>query len=177
MPLFFCACPFSIFVLRSKRIGMLKGITWGQFSIFILVVTVIYYLYVYLRFFTADVRRWLRHKPTNSTGTNNTDKEEKTESTSGQGELFKKEVPENGEDKLFGLMQQAITTIRQVIAQGIENRLDRENLLDHVREVLRDYRQLKDTEYAETINNFLMRVCSSELSLELGEGEAAVLWR
>ena len=177
MPLFFCACPFSIFVLRSKRIDMLKGITWGQFSIFILVVTIIYYLYVYLRFFTADVGRWLSRKRIDSSGKNKTDKEGNMESTSGQGELFKKEVPENGDDKLFALMQQAITTIRQLIAQGIENRLDRENLLDHIREVLRDYRQLKDTEYAETINNFLMRVCSSELSLELEEGEVAVLWR
>jgi hypothetical protein len=71
----------------------------------------------------------------------------------------------------FQQMQQAIGVIRQVIEQGIENKLDRENLLDHIKEVLGDYRQLRKTEYGETINNYLIRVCSSELSLELGERE------
>ena len=67
--------------------------------------------------------------------------------------------------------------IRHVIAQGIESKLDRENLLDHIREVLSEYRQLRKTEYAETINQFLIRVCSSELSMEVAEQELAALWK
>lgn len=55
--------------------------------------------------------------------------------------------------------------------------MDRANLLDHIKEVLREHRQLRKTEYAETINNFLIRVCSSELALELGEAELVELWK
>ncbi|MDO6431560.1 hypothetical protein Q4E93_13225 [Flavitalea sp. BT771] len=74
-------------------------------------------------------------------------------------------------------MERAIAVIRQLISQGIENKLDRENLLDHIREVLSDYRELRGTAYDQAINNFLVRVCSSEFSLMLGEGELAELWK
>jgi hypothetical protein len=78
---------------------------------------------------------------------------------------------------LFKMMQQAIGVVRVMISQGAENKLDRENLLDHLHEVLKGYRKLRGTEYAETINNFLVRVCSSELSLALGADDLAELWK
>jgi len=71
----------------------------------------------------------------------------------------------------------AIATIRQVIAQGIENKLDQDNILDHIREVLGNYRRLRKTEHAETINNFLIRVCATELSLKLSDKVLAELWK
>jgi len=62
MPLFFCAGRFSIFVLRLKRTDMLKGITWGQFSIFILVVAGVYYLYVVLAYYRAEALELLTRR-------------------------------------------------------------------------------------------------------------------
>jgi len=94
-----------------------------------------------------------------------------------QEELVKREGPGGGGKEQFEQMQRAIGVIRQVIAQGIDNKLDRENVLDHIREVLRDYKKLQKTEYAETIKNFLVRICKSELSLEIGEAELAELWK
>ena len=163
---------------------MLKGITWGQFSIFIMVVTGGYYLYVFFAYYRAEALTWLRgsggeRKVDVLKGAdNNRGSDGSTpKAAAGQVELFKSGEPSGGGDERFQAMQRAIGVIRQVIAQGIENKLDRENLLDHIKEVLGSYRQLRQTEYAETINNFLIRVCAGELSLELGEGELAGLWK
>jgi hypothetical protein len=186
VPLFFCPDLFSIFVLRSKRMDMLNAITWGQFSIFIMVVSGVYYLYVFVSYYGAEVFGRISGKRSASSDfdgiakdsdNNGFRNEPDLEATANQAELFKSEGPNGGGDKQFQAMQRAIAVIRQVIAQGIENKLDRENLLDHIREVLGGFRQLRKTEYAETIDNFLIRVCSSELSLELGEGELAGLWK
>jgi hypothetical protein len=96
---------------------------------------------------------------------------------SDQAELFERSDKVAEGNELFMAMQQAIAVVRQVVTQGTEHKLDRENLLDHLREVLSNYRQLKGTDYAGTINNYLMRVCSSEFSLHLGEVELAELWK
>lgn len=165
---------------------MLKAITWGQFSEFMLAMTVIYYLYVGLRYYRAELLGWMMGKGRGASGlpavdTNANSKEWKGEAApkapADQAELFETTGPGEGGNEQFQQMQQAIRMIRQVMAQGIEHKLDRENLLDHIREVLGDYRKLRKTEYAETINNFLVRVCGAELSLELGEQELAALWK
>jgi hypothetical protein len=186
MPLFFWGGGLSIFVLRSKRMDMLKGITWGQFSSFLLVVAVVYYLYVLLTYYRSEASGWIRRKG----GDRNNSRpgaagdridgapgDPGDQAAAGQAELFEQEAPAGGGDEGFQQMQRTIAVLRQVIMQGIESKLDRGNLLDHIKEVLKENRQLRKTEYAETINNFLIRVCSSELALELGEAELGELWK
>ena len=186
MPLFFCAAGFSIFVLRLKRTDMLNGITWGQFSEFMLAMTAVYYLYVGIRYYRAELHGWMTGKGRRASSLPTVDNNANSKELKGepapkapadQAELFDQAGPGGGNNEQFQQVQLVIGVIRQVIAQGIENKLDRENLLDHIREVLVDYRKLRKTEYAEMINNYLIRVCKSDLSLELGEQELAALWK
>jgi len=156
---------------------MLKGITWGQFLIFMGMVVGAYYMYVFLTYYWAEARGWLRQKAGTDKDNGPVSGEPELKATESQAELFEPNGPANGQDAQFQVMQRVIALLRQVIMQGIENKLDRGNLLDHIHEVLKENRQLRKTEYAETINNFLIRVCSSELALELGEAELAELWK
>ncbi|HEV9036264.1 MAG TPA: hypothetical protein VGQ51_06590 [Puia sp.] len=183
---------------------MLKGITWVQFSIFILVAASLYYLYVAAVFYRAGVLR-TRRKGEPAPGQNTREEtirkengaeeattrlpaksQEEAPGRVGQGGMEgKAALPRNVKEKeavaatddLPQLALKAIATIRQVIAQGTENKHDRQNVMDHIGEVLTDYRKLRRTEHAETINNFLIRVCASDLSLHLSEKELAELWK
>jgi hypothetical protein len=47
---------------------MLKAITWGQFSVFVLSATGLYYLYVMVRYYKNDVLRVMRKKKKDSSG-------------------------------------------------------------------------------------------------------------
>jgi len=205
---------------------MLKGITWGQFSIFILLATGAYYLYVFAVFYKGGALGARRRKGEATPGLDTRDegigKEDSTDEAGMAVPEKVKELPEGGvkpsaklegtanrghmlegkvrlgemkeekakqvasskgkgvaaaQEDLPQLALKAISTIRQVITQGIENKLDRQNVMDHVGEVLRDYKKLRKTEHAETINNVLVRVCANDLSLELGEKELAELWK
>jgi hypothetical protein len=96
---------------------------------------------------------------------------------SDQAELFEQGDKMAEGNEMFKAMQHAIGVARELIAWAVQNKLDRENLLDHLHEALSKYRQLRGTDYAGTINNYLVRVCSSEFSLQLGEAELAELWK
>ncbi len=165
---------------------MLKGITWGQYGIFILLVTAGYYLYVGLRFWGSGIVSGfgrgksgsidLKRVPGRAVG-----REVGAESIAALGsdqvELFEQGEKVAEGNEMFKAMQHAIGVVRELIAWAVQNKLDRENLLDHLHEALSKYRQLRGTDYAGTINNYLMRVCSSEFSLQLGEAELAELWK
>jgi hypothetical protein len=165
---------------------MFKGITWGQYGVFILLATAGYYLYIGLRYWGPGMIPGSGRPKSGSIDMNRVpsrsrEGKEGAESTaapgSDQAELFEQgdKVAEGNE--MFKAMQHAIGVVRQLIAWGVQNKLDRENLLDHLHEALGKYRQLRGTDYAGTINNYLVRVCSSEFSLQLGEAELAELWK
>jgi hypothetical protein len=184
MPLFFWSGMLPIFVLRSKRRNMLKGITWGQYSVFILVVTAGYYLYIGFRFWGKGIISGSGGRKSGSKDLTRVPArgwEAGAESTTGleldQAELFERADKVAEGNEMFKAMHHAIVVVRELIAWAVENKLDRENLLDHLHEALSKYRQLRGTDYAGTINNYLVRVCSSEFSLQLGEAELAELWK
>lgn len=175
-----------IFVLRSKRKDMLKGITWGQYGVFILLVTAGYYLYIGLRFWGKGIISGSRARKLGSIdmkrmqgGARNGREggESSSAPESDQVELFDQGDKVAAGNEMFKAMHHAIVVVRELIAWAVENKLDRENLLDHLHEALSKYRQLRGTDYAGTINNYLVRVCSSEFSLQLGEAELAELWK
>src|SRR5580700_3056759 len=175
-----------IFVLRSKRKDMLKGITWGQYGVFILLVTAGYYLYIGLRFWGSGIVSGFGRGRSVSIDLNrlqgrarqgkaSIDSSPAPESD--QAELFEQAGKVAEGNEMFKAMHHAIGVVRELIAWAVQNKLDRENLLDHLHEALSKYRQLSGTDYAGTINNYLVRVCSSEFSLQLGEAELAELWK
>jgi hypothetical protein len=164
---------------------MLHRISWGDFSIFILVLTGIYYLYIITRFYRVEVLGFFVRKGQRSGGAANGRPDilkdgkrgQEGQTAGNQPELFQDEARTEQGDVLFKVMEQAIGQLKEVIKQGALNKLDRENLLDHIREVLGNYRQLQGTAYDQAINNFLMRVCTSEFSVILDEREVVELWK
>lgn len=106
---------------------MLKGITWGQFSVFLLWVAVVYYLYVLLAYYRTEALGWIRRKGSGDKRTqpvatgdriDGAAGEPEPEATGSQAELFEEEVQGQG-DAGFQQMQHAIGVIRQMIRQGI----------------------------------------------------------
>ena len=144
---------------------MLGSISWGQFTVFMLALTAVYYAYVVGRYYRREVMEFLRGKgradPQGPPG-------------KGQGELF---VEPGGDSKvLFKMMDEAVGHLKGIVAQGVASKMDRENLLDHMHQVLLRYGQLRGTPYEGAVNNFIARTLSSSFSLVLGETEVKSLW-
>ena len=78
---------------------------------------------------------------------------------------------------LTSVTEKVIAQLKQVVSRGVDEGIDREELMDHIGEVLAGYGQLRQTPFQTAIDNFLIRTCSTNFSLELTEEELSVLWR
>lgn len=134
---------------------MLENISWGQFTVFMLVATAGYYVYVVGRYYRREVVALLRGKGPPGGQT--------VDGGAQEGVMFK-------------VMEEAIGHLKAITAQGVANRMDAENVLDHMRELLGRYRQLKGTAYEAAVNNFVVRTCSSNFQRAVSDADLKLLW-
>jgi hypothetical protein len=155
---------------------MLHSISWARFSAFIIIILVIYYGYVLLRFYERELRALVGVGKGGSDGMTRETADVKKEKgvESGQAPLFPETVGETPE--MFKVMEKVILLLRQVVSEAAATGVRREELEDRIRMVLSGYRQLVKTPYQVSINNFISRVCTTTFSLRLSEAEIAGLW-
>ena len=156
--------------------------------------TVVYYLYVGIRFYRREVLEFFAGPgPGDNGGREATAKTapkavggggapgqrfEGPVEDSGQPTLFKTDGPAPGQSpELFKVMEKAITLLKGVVSQGAASGTGKEELTDHIREVLGSYRQLRGTQYEEGINSFLVRTCASNFQFVLDAELLKRLWR
>lgn len=144
---------------------MLEGISWGQFTEFMLVATSGYYVYVLGRYYRREIVARLRGRP-----------EPKAKGAGPPGTKTGVQPGEDAGGVMFKAMEEAIGHLKAITAQAVANKMDSENMLDHVRELLGRYRQLKGTAYESAVNNFLVRTCSTNFSVALSDAEVKALW-
>lgn len=139
--------------------------------------TVVYYVYVGLRFYWRDILEVFMGKgggarPGNKNGFAGVVED------SGQPTLFKAEGPAPGQSpELFKVTEKVISLLKGVVSQGMVSGTGKEELMDHFRGVLGSYGQLKGTPYEQAINNFLVRTCAANFSFVLDGEMLRRLWR
>lgn len=166
---------------------MLQSISWVQFCTALLVAGVVYYLYVLGWYYRTEIFRLLsrkRREAASAPGRRELWVEpsavvqaEAAARVGAQAGLFAEEV--EGPDRtteMFKVMDRVISLLKGVVSQAVTEGTERGELMEHIGEVLGEYGQLKGTPYEATINNYLVRTCSSNFSLVLGEEELEVLW-
>ena len=197
----------SLLSCKQNLWDMFQSITWKVFMDVVAGLTVVYYLYVGIRFYWHEVLEFFTGQGAGP-GTNGTqgaaattepkvagggvpDRQvthggravvgqrfEGTVEDSGQPMLFKADGPVPGQSpELFKVMEKAITLLKGVVSQGAASGTGKEELTDHIREVLGSYRQLRGTQYEEAINSFLVRTCASNFQFVLDAELLKRLWR
>ena len=154
---------------------MLSTISWGQFILFLLLVAAIYYAYVALRFYRREFIGLVRGHQAATAAIGKPSAAAPSQPK--QVAMFPEASPAGGEDtELFKVMEKVISLLKGVVSDGLTSGIGRDDLLDHLREILGGYRQLRKTPYQEAINNFIDRICSSNFSLQLSAEDLAGLW-
>jgi len=171
---------------------MLHTTTWGDFFSFILPALIIYYIVVLLKYYRRELDAFFFGV---------TDKsraeaaavaramrvmQEDSQQPTVQPELFDgrdkglaglETVDHGGQSpELFKVMATVVAILKDVVTQGVAEKITKEQLLTQITDILTRYGQLKDTPYQASINSFLTRTCASNFSLVLEQGELATLW-
>lgn len=170
---------------------MIYTMTWKDFFSIVLPLLIIYYVVVLLKYYRHElevyflgkreplsteeekaavarcIKEQLGHLPVQP----GLFDEQKERLIGGEGSEQAGQSPE-----MFKVMATAVAILKDVVAQGVAEKIHREALLTQIAEILSRYGQLKNTPYQGSINSFLARTCASNFSLVLEDGDLAALW-
>jgi hypothetical protein len=137
--------------------------------------TALYYGYVAVRFYRREIMGLLRGAKNNQQTSNAQAPAVNSRPAPEQGTMFPVTSSDQASE-LFKAMEKVIGLLKQMISDGVTSGIGRDDLLDHIRELLAQYRHLRRTQYQIAINNFLVRSCASNFSLPLADEDLAKLW-
>jgi hypothetical protein len=152
---------------------MLSRVSWGQFGVLLLGAAIVYYAYVLMTFYRKEMKDFLsgKRRPGVPPG------KVVAKTPADQTTLFVADQP--GADhtpEMFKVMEAVISQLKSVVSMGVAYRSGEEELKDRIREVLAKFGHLKRTAYQVAVNNYLVRVCSSNFSMVLDEDGLEKLW-
>lgn len=166
-------------------------ISWGQFFEVMGILVALYYVGVGLGFYRKEIKNFLTGGRKVAAGESVSGGKDSLQAGAaavpvaevvapdavdgGQATLFQ-EREHSESPELFKVMEKVIGLLKGVVSQAVAERLPVDDLLDHFREVLGNFGQLKGTPYQIAINNFLARTCTSNFSLVLDEDGVGALW-
>jgi hypothetical protein len=176
---------------KTKSTDMLYTTTWRDFFSFILPLLIIYYIVVLLKYYRQELLVYFLEKRKPLTAEEETAAmarviKEQLGHLPAQPSLFDEQkerlVGLGGDDQgrqspeMFKVMATVVAILKDVVAQGLAEKMEKEQLLTQIAEILSRYGQLKNTPYQASINSFLTRTCASNFSLVLEQGDLAALW-
>lgn len=165
--------------------------TWGDFFSLSLALLIVYYIMVLLKYYRHDLLILMGEK--RKPWTAEEEKEAVTQYIKkelghphSQPGLFDEQPErligsEGGKQggqspEMFKVMATVVAILKDLVAQGVAEKIDKKELLTQITDILSRYGQLKNTPYQQSINSFLTRTCASNFSLVLDDGDLAPLW-
>jgi hypothetical protein len=149
---------------------MFTGISWKDYLVVVAIALIIYYLFVGVRYFSADLRdlfsgkRKLNFKavsPDHDAGENLPNRNTPFEETT---------------DDEFAQVEQLIERLKSVIRDVSQRKLVPEEFKQYLHLVLKEYPAIKNSPLRSSINELVITECEKYGTVTLGENEMDVLW-
>jgi deoxyribodipyrimidine photolyase len=142
---------------------MCSSISWQQFILTIIVITLLYYGYVGVSYYRKDW--WYRLRSAKSTN----ERPQTVEAPVAAANVSSTPNP------LLPVVHDLVDEIRALLqAQG--NTADKEEVLDKLQRLVQKYPTLKDTPFQPSISQFIHIESKNQCALDLDEDEVAGLW-
>ncbi len=150
---------------------MFTGISWTDYLVVVAIVLFIYYLFVGLRYFSADLQKLFsgKRKPNFRAVLPNPDV---NENILPDGNMAFEETT----DDEFAQVEHLIERLRSVIRDASERKLVPEELKRYLHLVLKEYPAIKNSPLRSSINELAVTECEKYGAVTLFENEMDVLW-
>lgn len=156
---------------------MLKNISWSDYWAVVIILGVIYYLYVGVRYFFTDLKdlvsgeRKLKFKATVPD-----DNQAAGPHGPGESKLEASSFEESRDDE-FTKVEHLIERLKAVIGEASRRKLILEEFKYSLSMVLKDYPTVKYSPLRPSINELIVSECQKYGTITLAESEAEMLWK
>lgn len=143
---------------------MLKNITWSEYIICMLVLLFVFYLFVILRYYRAELKQFLSGKDKQPTETD-----------------YEPEIKDDYPDDSFEALEMLVNDLRHAVLERAGIGVDKQTLLSQLKERLKDFDGMRRPAYRIAINNYIIghakEICGVVFSEEELEAEWGILPR
>lgn len=155
---------------------MLKHISWSDYLLAVIVLLIIYYIFIGVKYFSCEIKALLSGKrklafkaalPTDS-GQYSLDNDSDQSAEKGFEETA---------DDTFTEVEHLIGRLKTVIADASQRKLIREELKQYLRLVLKEYPSIKYSPLRSSINELIRSECEKYRAVTLDEDEVELLWK
>lgn len=150
---------------------MLKNISWSSYLIFMLIVLIIYYIIICLKYYKSEIKDIL-------SGRSNMFSKLK----SGNAKIFaarnqnRLHHDQSHERDLFSVVNQLTEEINDSLKQAAANNLIKEELIYSLQQLAKKYFQIKGTPFQSFISNYVLVESANYSSIHLSEEDLNTMW-
>lgn len=130
---------------------MFKQISWNSYLIMVLLLTIVYYLFIVLKYYRNDVIKLIYGK-----------------------NLLSRNISNNEVDQ--PLLQSFSSEIKAFIYEAGKDQLNIRDMMPSLQILIRKYPGIRDMTMRESIQNLIIHECKTNCSIHLGEHELSELW-
>ncbi|PTS99885.1 hypothetical protein DBR11_11470 [Pedobacter sp. HMWF019] len=152
---------------------MLSKISWSQYLTTVLAILVLYYLYVFIRYYASDLQKGpsQRKQPIPDPATSYSNAAEVEEPSYKSTDM----ASENTDDS-FEKIELLIEELKQYMEVESKSLLVNDNIAHDLKQIVGKYHSLKYTPYKSAINELILAECSKYGLATLDENDVDGLW-
>jgi hypothetical protein len=140
---------------------MLSNVTWGEYLVTLIVLIVLYYGYLGYRYYREEIKSFLSGKFSKV-------KSPKDPPPSGNRE--------QNNDELFDELETVVNDLRYGVLDKAGKKISKSELLDQLKDRLRQYSGLQRPAYRTAINNYIIMHAKEICGIDFIEQELNTAW-
>ncbi len=155
---------------------MLKNISWSDYIIAVAILLAIYYLFVGVKYFSAEIKDLLsgKRKPKLRTVSSDNNGMSDLDDEPGQQEMVGFEKTTDDE---FTEVEHLIERLKAVVADASRRKLIPQEFKQYLSMVLKEYPSVRYSPIRSSVNELIVSECQKYGAVTLKEDEVELLWK
>lgn len=156
---------------------MLKGISWNNYIVVVVLLSIAWYLFVGLRYYVDDLKdlvsgkRKLQFRSLLGKSKTNYDFNSQKEN-----EILNTPVQYETVDPVFNDVEDLTVSLKEAIADAIQKKLSKKHFKAHLQSILQTSPLLADSSFRPSLNELIISECEKQESFLLTLQEVDALW-
>jgi hypothetical protein len=158
---------------------MLTGISWNNYIIVVVLLSIVWYLFVGLRYYFEDIKEFVTGKRKlqfRGVAGKSISKSDYNFDYQKSDEILNTPVEFETVDTVFNEVEDLTARLKNAITDATQKKLSKQEFEDYLRFILKEYPSLRDSPFRPSLNELIVSECEKQESVLLTLQEVEALW-